>query len=232
LLFTFVIGIFINWKNQKEKFKEIFSYFKTIHYAWIVLFIAILNFGKTESTSLVASNSVQIGLVLVSGTIIGFSLISRFYHAFSAINMPLFCLVLYGFSGILSGAISPFPAFSVYKAFLILIGAMAGMLFLSYRPVYRYATAALDLSISFYWVLFLFILLGGIISPEKAFINEPGMTFPMIRGWIIKTNSNGVAMIIGVLALVCINRVMRSQPMREKLFYLFSSFMSVAILLF
>jgi O-antigen ligase len=232
LSLSFIIGLFINWNSLREKLKGIVSQFKAIHYAWIVLFVAILNFGKIESTSLLASNGVQIVLVLFSSAIVGFSLLTRFHYALASIRLPLFCLILYGFSGILSGAISPFPAFSVYKAFLILIGAMAGMLFLSYKPQNFYALIALDLSIFFYWVMILIILLGGIISPELAFIKyREGMIFGMLSGWIVVTNPNSVGLIAGVLALVCINRAMGSRPKKEKLFYFLASVVSVSILI-
>ncbi len=232
LLLALLFGALINWGYLKDNLKRTISHFKLIHYAWIILFIAILNFGKIQSTNIMATNSVQLVLVFFAGAIIGFSLLTRLNYAFSSIKTPLFCLIMYGFSGVLSGAISPFPEFSLYKALLILIGTTACMLFLSYRPQYNYTSAALDLSILFYWIMFLSFLLGAIISPEKTFIKQiTGMNFAMLYGWIIVTNPNSVGVISGVIALISLNKVMGTPSIRVKFFHLTASLVSITVLI-
>lgn len=228
LFFLLVSAALINYAPLKNRLKGDLKAFRPVHWAWIILFFAIVNFGKIESDSLIVSNSVQLLLVPIAGIIILFSFFNRLKYALANVNLATILMILYASSGILSGMYSPYPAFSTYKATLVLVATLAGILAISYSPKIVFLRRFVDLNYFFYFLLLFSFVIGAIMSPAQAMIYKEGMSFAMIKGWIIKTNPNGLGFLTGVLGLAWLVRLLSSQTLKKRFMY-FSFFLVATI---
>jgi O-antigen ligase len=225
LLFTLalilvLIATIIDYTSLKNRLRDGLSTFKPVYWAWVVLFLSILNFGKIESENILVSNSFQLMLVPIAGIIIIFSFLRSFHASLANTNVAMLFFLIYGFSGIFSGVYSPFPAFSVYKASLVILASIATLPVVSYKPQISSVKNFYYFIISFYSLLLLFFIIGLIISPEQALRVKEGASFGMLQGFIIKVNPNMVGFISGVLSLAWFSRMLSCARHKERFLYL------------
>ncbi len=226
-----IVGIIYNKTRLAKSIKDTLQGWKPVHWAWLVIFVAIINFGKIESDNLALSNGIQLVLVPLAGSILLASFFGR-VHSLGRIKFGLICLLLYAVFGVISGIYSPYPAFSIYKGSFMILPALAVLLAVSYEPEYFFVKKFIAIQYLFFVVLLLSFIIGGLIDPERAFSYKEDMLLKMLHGWIIKTNPNSLGFIAGIITLVGLNRLIAQREVKSKFFYfsLFITSLTVSIL--
>lgn len=219
LLLLLVVGVFANFSSLRSQFRTLRKEEGNALWLWVLFFLAIVNFGKVESESVIVSNIFQLVTISVVSLCVVSLVFLRFKRVMSKMNAPVFFLIVYACFGIMSGAYSPFPAFSVYKASLIALSLLALLISMSYGTPYRSAKRLININLFFFFLIVLSAILGGIIDPGKATEYKQGMVFGMLKGWLILVNPNSLAVCAGALALFALSRFFGTRLIRQKFLY-------------
>jgi len=232
LLALLFFATLVNGAALIGRLRSILKERKNALWLWILFFIAIVNLGKTESENIVVSNIFQLGTIAVIVLCTLPLFFTRFDKAFAVINAPVVCLILYAGTGIISSTYSPFPAFSLYKAGLIMLSLAAYIISMSYGPVYQSAKRFMNLNLFFCFVIVLAAIVGAVIDPAKATEYKKGMVFGMLRGSLILINSNSLAVCAGALAICFMSRFMNSLVAKQKFYYGALCAVNIAVMIF
>jgi O-antigen ligase len=225
-----VVAIFANFSFVKGILISTFKGAKSVHFAWAVFFLAILDIGKIQTESLLINNIPQVVMVSFAGAVVLWNL-SVNIGLVSRATVPIVCLMLYGFSGIVSGFYSSFPSFSLYKGTLVVLSTCFCLIVLSYKPQYAQVEKFVDFTYMFYALLMLSFVVGGILWPELSLEYKPGMILHMLSGFVIRVNPNTVGYIAGTVGLILVNRGLQQLEFRSALFIVSSFLVSVFVLL-
>lgn len=230
LVITFLAWI-ISFPFQKKWIRSITKEQKGPLLVWVLFFYGTLNFRKIESESLIVSNISQLVAIALVVFCTFFLFLLRARSGSLKINLNCTLLLLYGVLGMVSSVYSPYPSFSTYKAFIVVLSIWLCIISFSYVPRYDLAKKFIGLCL-FFWTSCVFsAILGAVISPELAFIYRPGMMFSMLSGWLIPANPNGLAMWAGVLALVSFNSFLTAGNPKKKLVSLSFFFVNLIVLI-
>lgn len=230
LLLLIILSSMVNFRSLSKSVREHIGKFKPVHWAWVILFLGIINLGKIQSDDFVLANSVQLFMIIPAAIIIFLSFIIRI-KAIPRLNVAIYCLIIYGIMGIVSGFYSPFPALSAYKACLVLLSALACITVMTYKPSFNSVHSLINLTYLFYFVLLISFIAGAVIAPHQVMIEKPGMMLGMLQGTIVRTNPNTVGFVSGLLAILFVNRLWTKTGMKEKIFFMVCAFSSLVVLL-
>ncbi len=219
LLILLFVGVLANYSSIRAQFRTLRKETGNTFWLWVLFFIAIVNFGKVESESIIVSNLFQLAAIAVAVLCVLSLLLIRFNRILSKMSIPICFLMIYACTGIMSGTYSPFPAFSVYKASLILLSLFALLVSMSYGSRDGSAKGLISINLLFFFAIVLSAIVGAIIDPARATEYRQGMVFGMLKGWLILVNANSLAVYAGVLSLFALSRFMGTPVIRQKLLY-------------
>jgi O-antigen ligase len=232
LLAFLFLGVLVNMPMLLRQLRTILKERKNSLWLWVLFFIAIVNLGKIESENIIASNIFQLATIVIIILCVLPLIFLRLNRLFPAVNAPVVCLMLYAGTGMISATYSPFPAFSLYKAALIILSLLAFLICMSYGSLYRSAKKLINLNLFFFFVIVLASIVGAVIDPGRATEYKKGMVFGMLKGSLIILNPNSLAVCAGVMALCAISRFMNNPAMSQKVYYSALCIVNVAVMIF
>lgn len=217
LIFLMILASIINFRSINRGIKTIYSNLNPPYLAWTLLFIGILVIAKKSGEVTIINNIYQLFFVSVAGVIILVSFVGK-VGTVANISTPIFCLLLYGLFGIISGFYSPNEYMSLYKALLVMLNFLICILVLSYVPRYSHAKILINLTYMFYIALLLSVIVGALFS-DNWFRPSTGIIGFMLRGYKPAINPNTLGYISGALVLVFVNRLFDCMTYKEKLLH-------------
>jgi O-antigen ligase len=232
LLALLFLGVLVNMPMLIGQLRSILKERKSALWLWILFFVAIVNLGKVESENILTGNIFQLATIFVIILCALPLVFLRLNRLFPAVNAPVVCLLLYASTGMISATYSPFPAFSLYRAALIILSLLVFLVSMSYESLYQSAKKFINLNLFFFFVIVLAAIVGAVIDPARATEFKRGMVFGMLKGSLILINSNSLAVCAGVLALCFMSRFMNNQAAKQKFYYGALCVVNIAVMIF
>jgi O-antigen ligase len=210
--------------NGIPKIKE-----KSFHFAfipWIILFISLFTINLRsgiEPTSLTIANSFRIFLVGLSCCVSFFYLLTSrrvFGHIFDA---PIFCFLLFGVVGIISGAYASEGYYAIWKAIEVCVDVIAIVVVFHVALQENAFLKLLRIAILLNSILLMSIIIGAFISPGRAFIIMPrAFLHYQLSGVFPIINPNTVGFISAFLCFLSFTSLINDGKHKLKFFYLLS----------
>ncbi len=222
----------VNYRNVMKRSLGLVKTFILPDCLWILMFLGIVNIGVLNQGEYFKIGQMKQLAITLPVIFIMIVLILLRSQVISWLNVTNIFVLLYGLTGILSGIYSPEPLYSTYKATLVIIAVLIGLLVLTYDPPFIHIHNFVVLNYFFYFVMMLSYILGVIISPEKGLILKEGALMEMVKGWIIDSNPNTVGFVAGFLCLLFIYRSLSICEIKEKIMYNVFSLNSFILLIY